>query len=148
MNLDQDDINALLNAAEDDAGALNAEAAPAAADAGQESIVDIPTPLADPGPPVSAPKTVLPSGGESTSPRRDQALLNIPLTLTVVLAERRMSVSSALEVTSGTIIEFEKVFDEMLDLYAGNRLIARGQAVKVGENFGLRIVDGRNGTDG
>jgi flagellar motor switch/type III secretory pathway protein FliN len=42
--------------------------------------------------------------------------------------------------TVGTIVEFEVPFDSELALQVANRTIGRGQAVKVGENFGLRIT--------
>ena len=39
----------------------------------------------------------------------------------------------------GSIIEFDKLGDSELDLMINNRVIGQGSAVKVGENFGLRI---------
>ena len=57
----------------------------------------------------------------------------------VVLAERLMPVESLLAMRSGTIIEFDVPFDAELILCVGNRPIGVGQAVKVGENFGLRV---------
>ena len=41
--------------------------------------------------------------------------------------------------TSGAILEFDKNFDSDLDLMINNKCIGQGQAVKIGENFGLRI---------
>jgi len=43
--------------------------------------------------------------------------------------------------TVGTIVEFEVPFDTELALQVADRTIGRGQAVKVGENFGLRITN-------
>jgi flagellar motor switch protein FliN/FliY len=40
----------------------------------------------------------------------------------------------------GAIIEFSKSSDEPLDLLINNKVIGAGEAVKVGENFGLRIT--------
>jgi flagellar motor switch protein FliN/FliY len=39
----------------------------------------------------------------------------------------------------GAIIEFVKASDEPLELLINNKAIALGDAVKVGENFGLKI---------
>lgn len=66
-------------------------------------------------------------------------LLGLPLCVRVVLAERKMPLDAVLAIRAGTIIEFDVPFDADLLLYAGDRLIGVGQAVKVGENFGLRI---------
>ena len=42
--------------------------------------------------------------------------------------------------TTGAIVEFEKPSDSPLDLMINNKCIGHGQAVKVGENFGLRVT--------
>ncbi len=67
-------------------------------------------------------------------------LLGVALDIRVVLAERKMPLDSVLSIRPGTIIEFEVPFDAELLLYAGDRPIGVGQAVKVGENFGLRVT--------
>ena len=51
-----------------------------------------------------------------------------------------MTISSILAMTVGSIIEFEVPADSDLDLIVGTESIGAGQAVKVGENFGLRIT--------
>ena len=65
-------------------------------------------------------------------------LLDLSLTVRVVLAERLLAVDSVLGIRPGTIIEFDVPFDAELLLYAGNCTVGYGQAVKVGEKFGLR----------
>ena len=40
----------------------------------------------------------------------------------------------------GAIIEFVKSSSEPLELMINNKVIAHGETVKVGENFGLRIT--------
>lgn len=66
-------------------------------------------------------------------------ILNLPVSLTVQLAERDMPVESILKMTVGTIIEFDVSFDSQLILQVADRIIGYGQAVKVGESFGLRL---------
>ena len=66
-------------------------------------------------------------------------ILGLPVPLRVILAERLMSVESLLEITVGTIIEFDVPFDSDLTLQIGDRTIGHGEAVKVGESFGLRL---------
>jgi flagellar motor switch protein FliN/FliY len=70
-------------------------------------------------------------------PRR---LLGIKVPLSVVVAERAMPINSILDMTVATIIEFEKPFDQHLLLYINDKCIGQGQAVKMGENFGMRIT--------
>jgi len=67
-------------------------------------------------------------------------ILGLSVPVTVVLAERCMTVKSIVAITVGTIIEFNVPFDADLMLHVANHPIGRGQAVKVGENFGLRIT--------
>lgn len=66
-------------------------------------------------------------------------ILGLTVPCSVILAQRDMSIQSILAITVGTIIEFNVPFDADLTLYIANRSIARGQAIKVGENFGIRI---------
>lgn len=58
----------------------------------------------------------------------------------VRLAERQMSLNKILDITVGTIVEFDKPADAELDLVVNNVVIGTGNAVKCGENFGLRII--------
>ena len=82
-------------------------------------------------------KSVAPNGprGKAAVSR----LLGLRMHIRVVLAERKMPLASVLNIRPGTIIEFDVAFDAELLLYAGDRRIGIGQAVKVGENFGLRV---------
>jgi len=69
-----------------------------------------------------------------------KSLLALEVPVSVILAERDMQVESILAIRIGTIIEFDVLFDSELVLHAANEPIARGQAVKSGENFGIRIT--------
>jgi flagellar motor switch protein FliN/FliY len=50
-----------------------------------------------------------------------------------------MEFKQLLALAPGSLITFSKPCDELLDLYVNNRHYARGEAVKVGEKFGLKI---------
>jgi flagellar motor switch protein FliN len=63
--------------------------------------------------------------------------LEVPLI--VQLGERTMSVAELLALQPGSIIEIPKPADDELDLLINNERIGVGTAVKVGENFGLRV---------
>lgn len=58
----------------------------------------------------------------------------------VKLAERKLNLSEVLRLGMGAIIEFSKSSDEPLELLVNNKPIGVGEAVKIGENFGLRIT--------
>lgn len=76
----------------------------------------------------------------SPVPLKVQRILCLRVPLQVVLAERKMPVGEILHISVGSIIEFEKPFDEELEMYVNNRSISFGQAVKIGENFGMRVT--------
>jgi len=69
-----------------------------------------------------------------------QRVLSLDVPLIVVLGERQMRLSEVVALQPGAIIELPKKADEELELRANNKPIATGAAVKVGENFGLRIT--------
>ena len=41
----------------------------------------------------------------------------------------------------GSVLELDKVSGEPLDIYVNNRLIARGEAVVIGERYGVRLTE-------
>ncbi len=63
--------------------------------------------------------------------------LRVPLI--VRLAHRSMAMGEIIRLSAGTLIEFDKPGHSDLELMIGRRVIGCGHAVKVGENFGLRI---------
>lgn len=69
-----------------------------------------------------------------------RSLLKIRVPVAVTLAAKKQPVGHILELGPGSIIQFDKSCEEMLDLNVGNQLVARGEAVKVGEKFGLRVT--------
>lgn len=75
--------------------------------------------------------------GQATELHR---ILRMQVPVIVKLAERRLSVSEVMRLGVGAIIEFSKRSDEPLELLINNKAIAAGEAVKIGENFGLRVT--------
>jgi flagellar motor switch protein FliN/FliY len=68
-------------------------------------------------------------------------ILKIQVPVIVQLASRRMSISAVRKLSLGMIIEFHKSVDEPLELLINNHPVGRGDAVKVGEHFGLRVTE-------
>ena len=69
-----------------------------------------------------------------------RSLLKIPVGVVVVLAETKKTVAKIREICPGMIIQVGKGCDEMLQLEVGGCPIAIGEAVKVGDKFGLRLT--------
>ena len=68
------------------------------------------------------------------------SLLNYEVPVIVQLGELTMTLEEVLGLVPGAIIEIPKLADDELDLLINNQRIGVGSAVKVGENFGIRIT--------
>lgn len=117
MIIDQDEINELLSHASELTDEAETQAQPQ---------------------PVPPPAAMSLSDCDSLPPDIKRTLrLRVPVI--VRLAERYMSIREIMRLSPGSIIEFDKLGDAELDLMINNRVIGYGSAVKVGENFGLRV---------
>lgn len=72
-------------------------------------------------------------------PTYARGIMQIRVPVQVTLASQRKSIQEIIELGPGSIIKFDKTCDEPLELCVGNRPIAKGEVVKVGDKFGLRI---------
>lgn len=73
-------------------------------------------------------------------PPYTRSLLKIRVPVVVTLAITQLPVKRILELVPGAIIQFEKSCEDMLELSAGSCPVAEGEAVKIGEKFGLRVT--------
>jgi flagellar motor switch protein FliN/FliY len=69
-----------------------------------------------------------------------QRILRMHVPVIVRLAQRKILLAEVMRLGTGAIIEFVKSSSEPLELLINNKVIALGETVKVGENFGLRIT--------
>ena len=73
-------------------------------------------------------------------PPYTKSLLKIRVPVVVRLASTKQPVRRIIELGPGSIIQFAKRCDETLNLEIGGQDVAEGEAVKVGDKFGLRIT--------
>jgi len=69
------------------------------------------------------------------------ALLDIPLEVTVELGRTKIQINELLSLGQGSIVELSKPAGQTLDLFANRKLIARGEVVVVKEKYSLRITE-------
>lgn len=69
-----------------------------------------------------------------------QTVLKLKVPLIVTVGKRRASVESVLGLGPGSIVEMNKHSDEPLEILINNKQVGHGEAIKVGENFGIRIT--------
>lgn len=89
--------------------------------------------------PASAPNPQVTRG----SPTRvhTSRLLKLPVNVIVKLAEKKVELGQLSGMGPGAIVTFEKSCEDLLDLYVNNQLYCRGEAVKIGEKFGIKITE-------
>ncbi|MBN2475459.1 MAG: FliM/FliN family flagellar motor switch protein [Pirellulales bacterium] len=73
-------------------------------------------------------------------PEYTRSLLRVKVPVVVTLAEKRQPLGRVVEIGPGSILQFDKSCEDMLDLDVGEHRIATGEAVKIGDKFGLRIT--------
>jgi len=68
-------------------------------------------------------------------------LAEVDLEVRVELGRRQLPLADVLKLTTGSVVELEKMVGEPLSVYANGRLIAKGEAVVIDEQFGVRITN-------
>lgn len=63
----------------------------------------------------------------------------LPVQAIVRLASKKIEMKQLLSICPGSLITFDKPCEDPLDLYINNQVYCQGEAVKIGENFGLKI---------
>lgn len=74
-------------------------------------------------------------------------LLDIPLKVTVELGRTKRTIKDILDLSSGSIVELDKLAGEPVDILVNEKLIAQGEVVVIDENFGVRVTDIVSQTD-
>jgi len=84
--------------------------------------------------PVEVEEKVVPSD-------RLSILYDIPLEISVELGRTKLTLKQVLELDKGSLIELDKLTGEYADILVNGKIIARGEVVVIGENFGVRITE-------
>jgi flagellar motor switch protein FliN len=68
-------------------------------------------------------------------------VMDVPVEVTIELGRRNMRIAEVLRLGPGSTLELDKVSGDPLDIYVNNQLIARGEAVVIGERYGVRLTE-------
>ncbi len=79
--------------------------------------------------------------GERVEGRNVDLIREIPVKIRAVLGRTHMPIDSILKLGPGHIMELETLDGEPIDVFANDTLIAKGEVVVVGEQFGIRITE-------
>ncbi len=66
-------------------------------------------------------------------------IMKLTVPVIVQVGRQQVPMSEILGLTSGALLELDKHSDDDLELLVNNKVVGSGEAVKVGENFGIRI---------
>jgi flagellar motor switch protein FliN/FliY len=79
--------------------------------------------------------------GERSTPRHLDTLMNVDLPVTVSFGSTEMTLADVLRLTTGSIVEFNHLLSEPVNIIVNNCLVARGDVVVVDANYGVRISE-------
>lgn len=79
-------------------------------------------------------------GQVGESHRNIDLILDVPLEVSVVLGRTKKSIKDILNLSTGSLIELEKLAEEPVEVLVNGKKIAFGEVVVVDENFGVRIT--------
>lgn len=68
-------------------------------------------------------------------------ILDIPVTLSMEIGQTRISIEELLKLGKDSVIELQRMADEPMDVLVNGTLVAHGEAVVVGDRFGIRLTD-------
>lgn len=72
----------------------------------------------------------------------EERLSEVPLELSVELGRVTVSLRElAAKLAPGSVVNLTKHTNELLDIRVNGQLVARGEAVAVGERYGVRITE-------
>jgi flagellar motor switch protein FliN len=68
-------------------------------------------------------------------------VMDVPVEVSVEIGRKKMRIAEILRVGTGSVLELNKSAGEPLDIYVNNRVVARGEAVVVGDHYGVRLTE-------
>ena len=77
-------------------------------------------------------------------------LRDVQVEITLEIGRKRLRIADVLRLTTGQTLELSKAAGEPLDILVNGRLLGRGEAIVMGDRYGVRITEiiaPRNGDD-
>lgn len=84
---------------------------------------------------------VAPARDSSQDAARMNRLGDLELPISVVLGRAKLQIREALKLTAGSLVELDRRVGEWVELVVHNAVVARGEVVSVGGNYGIRIEE-------
>lgn len=93
---------------------------------------------------LSSASAVRPSPQDENSPidpANLKLVMDVELNVSLRFGQRQLPLREVLELASGSVIELDRQVDDPVELLLDGKVIARGEAVIVDGNYGLRILE-------
>ena len=68
-------------------------------------------------------------------------VMDVELNVTLRFGQRQLSLRDVMDLASGSVVELDREVDEPVELILDGRVIARGEAVIVDGNYGVRVTE-------
>jgi len=90
-------------------------------------------------------QTMMKDASETAKSPADPAnlklVMDVELNVLLRFGQRELPLREVLDLTSGSIVELDRLVDEPVELLLDGKVIARGEAVIVDGNYGLRVTE-------
>jgi flagellar motor switch protein FliN/FliY len=81
------------------------------------------------------------NGKRAFHPANLKLVMDVELNVSLRFGQRQLPLRDVLELTSGSVVELDRMVDEPVELLLDGKLVARGEAVIVDGNYGLRVTE-------
>ena len=75
-----------------------------------------------------------------------EQLFDVTLPVAIEFGRTTMTVQEILDLGAGSVVQLDRMVGEPIDIFVGDRHLAEGEVVVVGEHFGVRITRILGGT--
>lgn len=89
-----------------------------------------------------------PAGREASDPAKRQVVpanlrlvMDVELNVSLRFGQRQLPLREVLELSSGSVIELDRMVDDPVEMLLDGKVVARGEAVIVDGNYGLRVTE-------
>lgn len=77
----------------------------------------------------------------AVNPQNLKFVMDVELNVSLKFGQRQLSLREVLDLKCGSVVELDRMVDEPVELFLDGKLIARGEAVVVDGNYGLRVTE-------
>ena len=132
MTMSQEEIDALLSDAKQAAATPDAaSSAPVSVGVNEPDFGEIDAPIKQ--------STGKPSVVSPLDPKLDM-LYDLQLAVSIELGRTNMLIRDILRLGRGSVIEFEKLVNEPVDVLVNGKKVAEGEVVVIDKHFGIRVT--------